>query len=768
MLLFDIFYLIYPRQQQNTPLSETELEQLSSPMLTQADLMLAKKRTHAAYREAPSLREAYDAFLLHCLDILGKHSQTPMLPLIIDYLAELNASPEQTQAQIETIHALFTFNLREQTHAQGVMALGRCFVDSPKAFAGFLQWLMQHGVSTEEVLQAHLLQDYLRYHMRSLNNADNPVAQLYTLLTHHTHTQQLAEQAKQVRCPEAGLASYALDGSIHNPTVKALDNPVRTQPDIDIQLTPNNLKALYRVFGVPFLVSTLRWHVDNNDEHTSSMLLTLFNGPHITYQDFTLLLQHLRTHHHLKSALSMLLHDNTLDKFMDARIGGLASLMIYSEYLATKISRQDLAVYLCDIKQTCASPLDLVSDLSAIMIKFEKRNKPHALLAFEHLFEIMLEHPDVLDDEKLLRQLRKFKPAKAQFITHIAWLEATFDASISTYTNTSMEAFDYISIEDMWREIHLKIDTIQTIENIPNTFPSDKYKLQCRILKALKTQLSDAFVLNDFIQKLGITPHFCDDEVTPYERLLIEILVSIDDENFRVDIIQRLSTNTSTIRSWYNLNFDDNSLHMHAARHGNLGFILWLESNNIKPNESHEKLTHAAANAKHWLLVQHFHQKYKLDHPCVNKLLQLAVEQNASKAILPLWQGKKYAPRLAIVEKLFKFSIEEGHVNCVKTLLACPIPPCDTKITQGYRTALKTHQIRIINLILETAKSRHLPCLNKAIDQTAAPKNLPKVSDAKHQQNALAQHGLFRQNAHMSHSHNDLALPPLLLRQTSL
>ena len=781
MILFNLFLRLHLRTP-TTSVTDTELEQLSRQMLTQADLTFAHKKITAAYREAPLLRNDYDAFLTHCRDALGKQSRTAMLPLMIDYLTGINASLDDTRAHTHIILTLFNLHLHEQASTLSVIPLGRCFIDSPKAFAAFLQWLMQHDVSPEEVLQAHLLQDYLRYHLYSLNTPENPIKLLYALLSHHSDTQTLAEKATKTRCPEEGLASYALDGVIHNPAIETLDNPSLKTPDTEITLKESNLKALHRVFGVPFLVGALRWYSDDKHNSISAPTLSaLFNDVHVTHQDFTLLLQHLREHELLKKTLATLLLHTTMDELMEARISGMPSLILYSDYLADKISGKDFTTYIHDIKQANTSHLDLIADLSAFLKIFEKRNKPHALLAFNHLFEVILEHPEVLDDNNLLRQLRKFEPAKDRLVTHSAWLENSFHTFVHTHTNTSMKAFDYISIEDLWREMHPKFGAIQTIEReITNTFPRDKYKLQCSLLKAFLPHLGQSFILDDFIQQLGIDPAFDAHEVMPYERLLIEMLVSVDDASLRLDLINRLDTNIPKARPWYNLHIDNSSLYMHAAHHGNLDFIIWLKSHNVEQPESYEKLTREAVDLKHWPLVQYFHQTSNLNHLVVDDLLRLTVEQNASEAMLPLWQGKKCAPRLRMVEKCFDTAVKEGRVDCVKVLLACPMPPCDTSITKGYKTAIRTHQTTIINMIHTAAETQNLPCLNKAISKEIGRRKSLKLVGVKScdnfshpchttkNQEALAQHGLFKKKPDMSRSCNNLVLPPLLSQQTSL
>ena len=778
MLLFNLFLRLHA-QTPTTSTEVAELEQFSHQMLTPFDLDFAYKKITSAYREAPSLHTAYDRFLMHCRDALGKQNQTSMFHIMIDYLTELHVSPEESKTHIQIIVALFHMHLHEQTNALSIAPLGRCFVDSPKVFAAFLQWLMQHDVSPDKILQTHLLQDYFRYHLSSLNTPENPIRQLYTLLNYHIDTAILVEKSTKTRCPEEGLASYTLDGTTHAHEIEALDNPSLKIPDFELTQTVSNVKALYGVFGVPFLVGVLRWYADENHPTIqTSILIALFNNKHIAHKDFTLLLQHLREHQHLQKKLATLLLDATFDELIETGISGLSRLILYSDYLTHKINAEDLATYIDTIKQASPSHLDLIADLSALLNTFKKHNPPHALLAFNHLVDVILEHPDVLDDDNMLRQLRRFKPGKKELEAKSMKLENDFNQMLISHTNTSLEAFDYISIEDLWRTIHRKLDAIQTIENISNTFPSDKYKLQCRLLKAFLPQLNITFVLDDFIQQLGIPPDIDDHTIMPYERLLLEMLVSLDDENLRRDLMHRLETYTTRTRAWYDIQFDDRSLCMHAAHHGNLGLIMWLKSQHIKQPESYEKLTRAAVDAKHWPVVHYFHQTTYLNHPVVDDLLKLAVEQDAPEAILPLWQGKKSAPRLPMVERCCNLAAKTGRVNCLKALLSCPMPPCDTSITKAYKIAIQTQHIALIHVILSVAETQHLPCLNQAIAQERRRKKLPLLVGVKScdnflssdrltkNQEALAQHGLFKKKSKTAHSYNNLALPPLSPSQT--
>ncbi|MDF1826736.1 MAG: hypothetical protein P1U39_00430 [Legionellaceae bacterium] len=786
MLLFDLFVQLHPQATTQSPTHET-LKHLSSQMLTQEDLGFAYKKITAAYRQAPGHREAYDAFLAHAHEALGSQEKTAILPVIINYLAEIKTSSrEEQQAHIQKIITLLNMHLHEQTHALGLLPLGRCFIDQPVAFAALLQWLMQHHVSSDEILHAHLLQDYFKYHLHSLGTPNNPIEQLYTLLNHDEITRALATKASETRCPEAGLASYALNGTVHHaPAIKKLHNPAQNLPELAFTPTEQHAKALHRVFGVPFLFSALqKAYKDKYNTMPTPVLIALFNGSHLTHQDFSVLLQHLREHTYLKKILVKYLLNTTMDDLIEAHISGVPGLILYSDYLTQKISRTDnFSTYIKDIKQASTSDFNLIGDFSALLYKFEKRNPSHAMLAFKHLFEIILEHPEVLDDDNLLRQLRKFKPAKARLLEHSAWLEHSFHACVQTHTNTSIDVFDYITVEDMWRAIQVKLRAIQTIELIPNTLPSDKYQLQCHLLKAFLPQLNNPFVLDDFIQHLSIEPSFHPQDVTPYERLLIEILVSIDNASLRSDIIHRLDSHISEARPWYNIQLNQHSLYMHAAQHGNLPMVLWLKSRHVKQLESCEEITSEAAHLGHWALVDYYHQRTKFHQPFVNGLLELAIEQNAAEAISILWNGQKL-PRLKIIEACFKRAIEADHVDCVQALLACPMPPCDAVITKGYKLARKNHQTRIMDTLIEVAATAHHPCLSKAIQHT---KNSKKTSRIKPSQScellnapsypakkndALRQHGLFsvKKTIDASRSCDNLTLPPIptLSRQTSV
>lgn len=787
MFLFDLFVQLYPQASTQSPTGMT-LKQLSSQMLTPKDLAFAKKKITAAYREAPALCEVYDAFLAHAHQALGSQDKTAMLPVIINYLVEIKTSSiDEKHAHTQKILTLLTMHLHEQTHALGLLPLGRCFVDQPKAFAAWIQWLMQHHVSTDKILQAHLLQDYLRYHLHNLSTPNNPIEELYALLKHQENTRELVTQAMKTRCPEAGLTSYALDGSIHDPNIEKLNNPSLNLPEFTFTPTQDHVKALHRVFGVPFLMNALqRAYEDKQHTIPTPVMTALFNGEHITVQDFSRLLQYLREHDYLKKTLVTYLLNTTMDDLLKAHISGVPGLILYSDYLTQQINHTtNFSTYIEDIKHASTSDLNLITDLSALVKKFEKHNASHAKLAFHHLLEIILEHPEVLNDDNLLHQLRKFKPAKEQLIARSAWLERSFYTCVKTQTNTSIEAFDYIMVEDMWRAIQVKLRAIQTIEHIPNTIPMDKYQLQCHLLQAFLLQISASNkkenILDSFTQQLGLEACLHPHDVTPYERLLIEILVSIDDASLRSEIIHRLDTNIPEARPWYELQFNQHSLYMHAAHHGNLSMVLWLKSRHVKQPESCEEITTEAASLGHWSLVDYYHQRAKFHQPFVNGLLELAIEQNAAEAIQKLWHGPK-SPRLKIIETCFIRAIEAGHIDCVKALLACPRPPCDTVITKGYKLALKKEQTSIILALIEEAATAQHPCLNKTIQQTKKLKKIPRIQKSTsrdplpcgnytaRRHEALKQHGFFKvkKTIHTSHSCNHLMLPPVASRQTSL
>ncbi len=711
MLLYNAFIALRLHES-HAQYTEKSLESLSDIHFTRDELDHAQRTKTATFRrffyEAPKekvshLQTAYTAFLTQCEAALQNKANADLLPIIIHCLKEND--------HINQLLQVLRFSPESPDDALATAPLARCFIDRPRAFVSFLGWLIAHDVSPEDLLATHIIQDYFRYHLLELGNPDNPIQFLSEQLTAHPDTQALGVALNTTCCPEKGLSSYALDGSIHVSGDLTGTNQEASEPDFYTTLTEEHVTALTHTFGPYFLLYAL-----HNHTHTNGLLEHFLNQKNHAETYLPVLFPHLKTHTILKSRLAACLSDETLDRLIDTHMSGLLVLLPYAPYLRQRIGQKELRTYLNTLEENAPSTLDLVSDLSQLLILFRHQHTNGAILIFKRLLQDILNSPGyLLEDEDLLTKLRQFRPAKNILSEQLIQLDEAFNATLQDNLNP----FDYIAIEDAWWSTRSKINSIQTIDNLPSLFPIDKHALHSLVAHQLFKQNKEAFDLDTFILELRIEPVFHPHQVTPYERLLINVLVTIDDDRIRSDITRRLDEHISDTKNWRESGYVNQSLTKLACKNGNLGLIQWLKAENISTSKSPDTLSLVAAKSRHWHLVHYFHQTKRLKQITVDELLHLAVTQEVSSAIPGLWQIGKPTPRLRSVEHAFKQGVLQGDFKSIQALLNCPTPPCSAVVTKGFKQAIHTQQFTLATQLAEEVPNHTL--------QTAINQMLPEV-----------------------------------------
>ncbi|MDF1645866.1 MAG: hypothetical protein P1U61_02640 [Legionellaceae bacterium] len=709
MLLYDAFIAL----QLQTPhalLPGHLIEHFSKVNVNQQHLNSAMSNKLSAYRRfffdapkssIPILQNAYHLFLTQCEHELKQKEDIHLLDAILHFL--------ENNHHINQLLQLLAFDSKTEAESLRIVPLAIHFIDNPKGFASFLGWLMTHHVSPQALLATHIIQDYFRYHLFDLDTPNSPIKALHACLSSEPETLELAHTLSETRCPKGELSSYGLDGHIHD--AKTLNNPERTVSKLDTPITEKQFNALKRIFGIHFLRLTLA-----NPTHHTPFLSQALNNDCNDLMYLPQLLHYIQSDELQKRALAEHLSDETLDTLIGAQVGGILILLPYAPYLRQKIGETDLGVYLSAIQKSTQSRFDLVSHLSELLKLFKHQNKTSALLVFDSLLDEILKEPGLLEDEYLLRQLQKFHPGSTCVSQRQTQLEATFYIHLQAQTNA--DTLDYIDIEDTWRHIYGKINAMQIIHYIPSSFPEDKHALHSCLAKArFKKHL---FHLDTFIHALNIEPTFHPTNIGPYERLLINLLVSIDDNTLRLEITQRLNHHAQNqaertpTNNWRTNTYGNSSLIKLACQKGNLGLVQWLKAEKIKYPESIEVLTITAAQSHHWALVHYFHQAYPLKQTLVDELLHLAVQQKNTQAITTLWENNRRTPRLQAIEKAFTHAVLQGDLYCTQALLHCTPKPCGTILTKGFKQAIQTGQFILATHIAEAHAE---PTLKAAVNQ---------------------------------------------------
>lgn len=698
MLLHDLFTALH------TP--ELPLPLLSES-ISSTDLLFAKKKIISSYRmfNDSKLSKAYDLFLVFCEQHLGQHETITLLDVVYHYLKSSNSTLDDINTCKKQTE-LFIYALQHQTNLLNIASMGRSLIDSPQTFAAFLRCLLLRDVMPEDILSTHLLQDYLRYYFGSLHAEHHEVSVLYSLLDAFSDTQTLASLAKETSCHEEGLLCYALDGTIKT----SLSTVPFKSPTLLFTIDAFNLHHLYVLFDTTFFKGVLyAWPSQKDNPVFRVTIKELLNKNEIISEHLPELLSFVQSidNPYLKEALVDILDKTSLKTLMDRHVVSLLTLLPFSSDLMALIEKQDLQPYLNALTQQAPSTLALVSSLFSL---FEglKKNKPDAAgLVVDTLLNALLQDPFALDDEPMLRKLRKFTPTATLIHEKAHALEEKLHTTILNNASKLMIDMDIILIQDLWQEVFSKIKTLQYIIPFNTSCPLDKYALYTEIALSYIKSSSQPFILDVFISSLTIEPLLDQQDITSFERMLLELLISIDHEPLRQACIDSLETQSH--RPWKK----NSSLFKRACESGNLGLIQKLRMEGLIPLESYDTLAIDAAQKGHWSIVDELNQHH-LKQSTIHILLNLAVSSHAPEVLPQLWTQQSPHPNRKNIEQAFKLAVKNNDVKSVLFLMSQKEKISDSTLTHAFKQALILKNILALQAILDTP---HGACLDAALNQ---------------------------------------------------
>jgi hypothetical protein len=702
MLLYDIFLEICA---QNMSSSYQDVS------LKQTDLELALKREVACYRTLadPKKVAAYRHFLHSCKKSMQGKQELPILPILINALSD-EEFPFDDKSSCEILAQLFYRNTHEQKNTRTLTLLGQPLIDTPKAFIAFLVCLCRHGVKPKSILSTHLVHDFFRYYLNTLGVEQNAIHQLFQNLSLFPEAKWLVKKMQTVKSDERSFTG-ALDGVMRD----GLINVAKKTVSIKYTPTLTNLKGLHLLFGEHFLFSLLcQWQTRKSNSFWHDFIIQLFNRQDVVETQLPMLLTRLYESQGLQQALAEILEESTLHFFIDKRSGDILCLMPYCPKLVEAIQNLDLNNYLKESRQRASSGLALISGLLSLLDYLQKAHKNSVNLVFEKLIEALLEEPYVLEDETVLCKIRKFPLSNSYILQKVISLEAEFDAVLASETNDTIALLDYTTVEDKWHKVIAKISLLQQVVEFDTKCPKDKYELYIRLAKSFFLQNKIVFDLNTFTKALKIKPDFSKD-ITPYERLIIELLGAIDHEPLRVQCISLLNKHVPD-RTWRSHAYGDTNFYQRAISAGNLGLIEWLHIEHVKPSVSYDALAIEAARLNHWSIVAHIYKNHALKTFTSNILLNKAVEQGASHAIAILGSNAAQMPSIKQIEQSFILATKKNDAESLRYILQYLKRLNENVLVRAFNQAIKLNNLEAAAAIAEHKKGKNLTnAINDAI-----------------------------------------------------
>jgi|GEM_PF-6879914 len=598
--------------------------------------------------------------------------------------------------------------LAYQEQPLGIHFLFRYFIDNTEQFSAAILWLLRRGISIEQILETNLLQDFMLYNLISLNDPESEIKEFYTLLYRFPEAHLLVEAAGQVRCEDPAFQRFSLTGTLH--PQKEMRS-VQAQPAF-MQFTPSleNFQALHELFGQKFLVSAIEWYNQANHDVWFSALNHALNQSITDAQLLDLINQiAAKNNPHLLQTLASLLDDKTTELLAARHHGSILHLLPYKPALCQQISAMNLMPYLEEISDRHDSIFDIIPQLMAMFNAFRDTNTTVAGVVYETIIDKMLSNQSIWDDISLITQLRKFSEKDRLLAKKQQELEAQFDQSVAQQDFSLPFTVDnYHVIVDVWFSVSQKINLLKNLALLSSACPNDKYCLQTHIAYVVFSHQGSNFKLDEFIQALEIEPFLASDEVTEYERLLIEIMTTIDNESIRHEIIDKLNEKYTKQSLWIHKIYGGETVFKRAIKHGNLGFLNWLETKYHPCNIHIDIAAIQAAKDRQWRVVDYFciSSAYKPQQHAMKSLLILAVKHGELQTVQTLCDFNINHPTQKLVEEAFKHAIANKHVTIIQFFCNLPVnSPSEAVIQKAFKQAIKSANFELIHLFCGLANT---------------------------------------------------------------
>ncbi|WP_133126888.1 hypothetical protein [Legionella nagasakiensis] len=599
--------------------------------------------------------------------------------------------------------------LMHQREPKGVAHLFKGYIDDTEKLAASVLWLVQRGVSAEDIIKTGLLHDFMLYHLSYLHDSDSPVSHLYALLNHFPEARTLIEEAAKVRCEDRGFQRYALTGVLSEEELESVESQMCPA---EFTAASENFTVLYRLFEEPFLYTALAWYAKTNDEVCAAFLRETLNQTFHPEQLSTLIngIASISSPELLEK-LASLLEDETLERLVSLQHGSVFHLVAYKPSLCHKISTIDIRDYLQKMPAG-ASSFESISQLMALFAVFRNIHSSAAVPVFEAIIDKLLLHPEFMDDYELVMELRKFAKKNTIIADKLSRLEALLDECIAVQTLTApFMKEQYYAIEDTWYSVARQITSLREILPLPSHYPHDKYALQAYVAKVFWARHPGEFVLSDFIQAFEIEPSLEADEINAYERILIEIMTTVDDAALRADVI-RILAGKYTDNEWISQNYGGVSLFNRVIRQGNVGCLAWLiEVGHIEPSRfAVRSIVVQAVECAQWNVVEFFCRTMPetLDRHTIKKLFKQAAEYGELGCVQLIHEKASRLLDKRSIEQAFKEAVGNGHLSVVQFLcgLERSEAPCDAVQVKGFKQALASNQLAMTHYLASMPENR--------------------------------------------------------------
>ncbi|KTD59347.1 Ankyrin repeats (3 copies) [Legionella santicrucis] len=605
-----------------------------------------------------------------------------------------------------------------QKNPLGLVGLFRQYIGDTEQFAALILWLLHHGVGAKKILQTYLLHDFLKYHFFTLHDKDNEIVRLYALLERFPQAKTLLDAVKKTASDERGLQQYSLNGVFQE---RKLQTIAPCQNSSQFSQEPENFLNLHKFFGLPFLIEVVINSSEYIDPKWKETLKQALNKPQVVIEELSGIIHLIASEYSplVLTNLADLIDDSSIQELLSSNEGAVLYLIPYKPKLFDVINEKNSAELIQQFSIKHPHDSGIVYQLAALFMAFLRKKHPSTSLVFQALIDNLIRYPHLLDDEELLSQLKKYSGSDRLLFQRYEVITKQFNDCILEQTaESSFNSRNYQIIEDSWFDATWKFNALALIKPQTKFNIGNKYEFQAKIAQIAFLHHGKQFDLDAFIEALSLRP-VTSDAVSEYERILIEILATIDNELLRKQIIEKLETHPVGRLDWMKKEYEGKTVFLKAAKYGNLGLIKLFEDE-LAP-EFFNKAALIAAKENQWSTVDYLARldKTLLTQDEITRIVRCAAQQGQVNIIQFLYDTYDYLPSTAEIATILEEAITNNHLNVVTYFYQSPFAlPKQSVINSLFNLAIEAEAIDVIPFIAETGVNKPtLFTVEKAFEQ---------------------------------------------------
>lgn len=647
-------------------------------------------------------------------ELFKDHPEVQEKVELVLYKKKIDEDVETVKRNLLNLNKL----LSHQKNPLGIVGLFRQYIGDTEQFAALILWLLHRGVGAQKTLQTYLLHDFLKYHFFTLHDKDNEIVRLYALLECFPQTKALLEIAKKTASDERGLQQYSLNGVFQEQKLQTIfphQNPLQFSQGV------KNFLSLHQFFGLPFLIEAVIHSSEYTNPKWQETLKQALNKPQVIIAELAGII-HLIASKYSPSVLkdlADLIDDTTAQELLSHSEGAVLYLIPYKPKLFDAINEKNSTELIQQFSKKHPDDSGIVYQLTALFIVFLRKKHPATSLVFQALIDNLIRYPHLLEDEELLRQLNKYSESGRLLFQRYEVIAKQFNDCIFEQTSeSSFNSRNYQIIEDSWFEATRKFNALALIKPQTKFNLGNKYAFQAKIAQIAFLHHGRQFDLNAFIEALSLPP-ITSDAVSEYERILIEILATIDNELLRMQVIKKLETHPVERLDWMKKEYEGKTVFLKAAKYGNLGLIKLCEDE-LAP-ELFNKAILIAAKENQWSTVDYLARldKVLLSENEIETIVRFAAEQGQVNIIEYLYNTYDYVPSPDEIATILKQAITNNHLNVVTYFYQSTFAlPKQSVINSLFNLAIEAEAIDVIPFIAEAEENKPtLSNVEKAFEQ---------------------------------------------------